>query len=140
MKEAQFQTEFKTKNKIHGVFELKLCKGTSLSFSSIKSHQRQALLDISSHTGLYWKIADAPFFKDPNGRMRFTKPKPFDCFLLNNLQAYVVVMFYTPRHKKAVYYIDIERFIRMEEETTRKSFTEQMAIDYSAFSFSYLKK
>ena len=65
MKEAQFQSEFKTKNKICGVFELKLCKGTSLSFSSIKEHQKQALLDISCDTGLYHKIADAPFFEDP---------------------------------------------------------------------------
>ena len=140
MKEANFQTEFKKNNKIHGVFELKLCKGTSLPFSSVKEHQRQALLDISSDTGLYHKIADAPFFEDPKKRMRFTKPKPFDSFLLKNIDAYVVVMFYTPRKKKNVFYIDIERFVRMEEETTRKSFTEQMAIDYSAFSFSYLKK
>jgi len=140
MKEANFQTEFKAKNEIHGCFELKLCKGTSLSFSSIKEHQKQALLNISSGTGLYWKIADAPFFKDEKARMRFTKPKPFDSFLLKDIPAYIVVMFYIPRHKKHVIYIDIERFIRMEKETTRKSFTEEMAIDYSAFSFSYLKK
>ena len=139
MKEANFQTEFKAKNKICGVFELKLAKGTSLSFSSIKEHQKQALLDISSDTGLYHKIADAPFFEDPKKRMRFTKPKPFDSFLLKDISAYIVVMFYTPRKKKNVIYIDIERFIRMEEETTRRSFTEEMAIDYSAFTFSYLK-
>jgi len=139
MREAQFQTEFKKRNQIHGCFELKLCKGTSLSFSSIKEHQKQALLDISSNIGLYWKIADAPFFKDEKARMRFTKPKPFDSFLLKDISAYIVVMFYTPRKKKNVIYIDIERFIRMEEETTRKSFTEQMAIDYSAFSFNYLQ-
>ena len=72
--------------------------------------------------------------------MRFTKPKPFDSFLLKDISAYIVVMFYTPRKKKNVIYIDIERFIRMEEETTRRSFTEEMAINYSAFSFSYLKK
>ena len=140
MKEANFQTEFKAKNEIHGCFELKLCKGTSLPFSSVKEHQRQALLDISSDTGLYHKIADAPFFKDEKARMRFTKPKPFDSFLLKDIPAYVVVMFYVKRHKKKVIYIDIERFVRMEEETTRKSFTEQMAIDYSVFSFSYLKR
>jgi len=140
VKEANFQTEFKAKNEIHGCFELKLCKGTSLPFSSVKEHQRQALLDISSDTGLYHKIADAPFFKDEKARMRFTKPKPFDSFLLKDIPAYVVVMFYVKRHKKKVIYIDIERFVRMEEETTRKSFTEQMAIDYSVFSFSYLKR
>ncbi len=139
MKEKNFQSEFKNKNKIFGIFELKLCKGTSLSFSALAPHQRQALTAINSLTGLYHKISDSPFFKDPGGRMRFTKPKPFDCFLLKDLDAYVVVMFYTPRTKKNVYYIHIFDFLTMEMETERKSFTEDMARANADHFCSFLK-
>jgi len=139
MREAQFQSEFKKHNKISGIFELKICKGKSLSFSAVAAHQKQALLDVSSGTGLYHKIADSPFFKDPKGRMRFTKPKPFDCFFLKHKEAYIVVMFYVPRKKKQVYYIFIRAFLEMEQNASRKSFTEEMAIENAAFSFSYLK-
>lgn len=140
MKERDFQTQFKKHNKITGIFELKLCKGKSLSFSSVAEHQKQALLDVSSRTGLYHKISDSPFFKDPEGRMRFTKPKPFDCFLLKDVNAYVVIMFYVPRKKKNVYYIPIEKYLDMEREVGRKSFTEEMARSACNYFFSYLKR
>ena len=140
MNERTFTTEFIKKNTINGCFEIKFTSKTSIPFSSIQEHQKAALLAVSCGDGLSWKIADSPFFKDPKDRMRFTHKKNFDVVRLTNVEAYIVAVFYTPRKKKNVIYIDIERFVRMEEETTRKSFTEQMAIDYSAFSFSYLKR
>ena len=135
MKEKNFQTEFKEKNKIHGVFELKLCKGTSIGFSSVAEHQREALLQVSTE-GLYHKIADSPVSW---GGQRFTKKKPFDCFYLKGVPAYVVIQFYKPRKKKDVYYIPITRFLKAEEEAKRKSLTEEMCNEISDFEVSFLK-
>ena len=140
MKERDFQTEFAKRNKIIGVFELKFCKGTSLPFSALASHQEQALLDISSSSGLFHKITDSPFFKDPAGKMRFTKPKPFDCFYLAYTPAYVVVMFWQPRKKKKAYYIRIEDWIKLRKHAGRKSMTEEMAAFYAEGAQDYLKK
>jgi len=70
MKESNFQGEFSKRNLIEGVFELKLCKGKSLSFSSVAEHQEKALFAASSKQGLFHKISDSPFF--PNKKMRFT--------------------------------------------------------------------
>lgn len=139
MRERDFQTEFGKRNKVIGVFELKFCKGKSLPFKSVAEHQEQALLDIASDKGLYHKITDSPFFKDPKGRMRFTKPKPFDCFFLRGIDAYIVVCFWTPRKKKNVYYIFIEDWIDLKESADRKSLTEEMAEQAAMYSESYLK-
>ena len=138
MKERDFQSEFGKRNKVAGVFELKFCKGTSLPFKSVADHQIKALKDASTD-GLYHKISDSPFFKDPAGKMRFTKPKPFDCFYLKNIHAYVVIMWWIPRKKKNVYYIPIARWVGMQSGFNRKSVTETMAEQYSAFTSSYLK-
>lgn len=140
MREKDFQTEFGKRNTLRAVFELKFCKGKSLPFSALALHQEQALLDISGMKGLFHKITDSPFFKDPKGRMRFTRPKPFDCFYLSNMSAYIVVLFWEPRKKKNVYYIYIRDWIRMREEANRKSLTEAMAKKHCVFRESYLKK
>ena len=140
MKEAQFQTEFGKRNTLVGVFELKFCKGNSLPFSALAKHQEQALLDASSNTGLYHKITDSPFFKDPRGKMRFTWPKPFDAFLLKNINAYVVIMWWVPRTKKMVYYIEIKDWLEMREYANRKSATEKMAAEYAEAIQDYKKR
>ncbi len=137
-KEKNFQTEFKTQNKIFGIFELKLCKGTSLPFSAVADHQIKALLDVSSGEGLYHKISDSPIFA--GHKTRFTKPKPFDCFNLVGMDAYIVIMFYTLRKKKNVYYIFIDKFIDMENQAKRKSITEEMAATAAIDRKSYLKR
>lgn len=139
MRERDFQTEFGKRNKIVGVFELKFCKGKSLPFSALAEHQEQALLAVSSIKGLHYKIFDSPFFKDPKGRMRFTKPKPFDCFFLKGTSAYVVIMFWIPRKKKNVYYIKIDDWLAMKNESNRKSTTEEMASAYAIYELNYLK-
>lgn len=138
MKERDFQTQFKKHNRINGVFELKLCKGKSMPFSAVPEHQIKALCDISIGDGLYHKISDSPIFS--GNKTRFTKPKPFDCFLLRNINAYLVVMFYVPRRRKMVYYIKITEYIDMVDMAGRKSMTEEMAEERAAIVDStYLK-
>ena len=140
MKEKNFQQEFKTKNTIAGVFELKLCKGTSFPFSNIADHQITALQSASSEQGLYHKLTDQPVsIHQEDQKMRFTRPAPFDCFLIKNYPAYLVVMYYVPRVKKMVYYLKIEDLIKMIETADRKSMTEKMAIEYAEHIVSYKK-
>jgi len=137
MKESNFQTEFGKRNILKGVFELKLCKGKSLPFSSVAKHQEEALIAASSKTGLFHKISDSPFFTDK--KMRFTKPKPFDCFLLRDYPAFVVIMWWVPRKKKNVYYIHINDWIILKETAGRKSITEDMAFEACSLSEDYSK-
>ena len=137
MKESNIQTEFGKRNHYSGVFELKLCKGKSLPFGALAVHQEQALLDISSTRGLYYKISDFPMFA--GNKMRYNRPKPFDSFYLICQPAYVVVCFYVPRKKKRLYYIRIQDWIEMRNKTTRKSLTEPMAIEYSEIIEDYIK-
>jgi len=136
MKEKDFQTEFSKRNTVEGCFELKLCKGTSLPLDALKDHQKEALLAVSGK-GLFHKITDQPIFK--GSKVRFTKPKPFDCFYLKDVVGYVVVMFWVPRKKKTVYYINIGEWTMMVDYAGRKSLTEEMAIEYAVFAESYLK-
>ncbi|RLC34857.1 MAG: hypothetical protein DRZ76_01760 [Candidatus Nealsonbacteria bacterium] len=148
MKEKNFQQEFRNKNAIPGVFELKLCKSTSLPFSNIAPHQLKALSDAGSDAGLYHKLTDQPVsfqqdrqnIQEQKKQQRFTRPAPFDCFFLKNIPAYLVVMFYTPRKKKNVYYIAIDSLLEMIEHAGRKSMTESMAQRYASHTDNYLKK
>ena len=138
MKESDFQTAFRDKNTIHGVFELKLCKGKSLPFSALADHQETALLAASSPEGLFHKITDQPIFA--GSKVRFTKPKPFDCFMLKNTNAYVVVMWWVPRKKKKAYYIRIQDWILASGKAGRKSITEDIARIYAVKVVDYFKK
>lgn len=126
MKEKNIQSIFKNINKKEGLFELKLCKGTSMPFGSVADHQVEALLDVSGEKGLYHKISDSPVSW---GGQRFTKPKPFDCLFLRNQPAYVVICWYEPRRKKAFHYIPIRAFIEKRDSVERKSITEQMSAE-----------
>lgn len=115
MRERDMQTLFGKKNQLTGVFELKICKEKSLQFSAVQEHQVRALLHVEG-SGLYHKISDMSMGE-----------KPFDCFYLAELPAYVVPVWYVPRKQKTAYYIRIKHFLRMREEADRKSFTEEMA-------------
>ena len=129
MKERDFQTLFGKHNPLLGIFELKFCKGKSLPFSALADHQEEALLAVSSATGFYHKITDQPVFAE--SKVRFTRQKPFDCFHLSDIPAYVVICFWTPRKKKIAYYIRIADWIKMRDEADRKSVTEGMATGYA---------
>lgn len=123
MKEANITTMFSKKNKIVGCFELKLCKTKSIRFDSVKPHQIKALQNVASETGLYHKINDAPIFAGM--KTRFTSQKPFDCFYLKNIPAYIVVCFYIPRKQKNCYYITPQEWMIKEIASDKKSIREE---------------
>jgi hypothetical protein len=118
MKEAKFQTLFskwlKYNWSINSVFELKICKNKSLPFNSVKEHQIDALLKTQTKF-INYKIPDCGYDQ-----------KPFDCFFLTNMNAYVVIMFYK-RGQKEFIIIPIKKFIKEKQISNRSSLTEQRA-------------
>jgi len=108
------------------VYELKICKGTSLPFDALQEHQIKALVE-AEDSGLFHKITDPPIFY--GGQMRFNVPRPFDCMYLINVPAFVVLWFYKPRKPKIFIKIPIKSFLKCKEEAERKSITEQMALE-----------
>jgi penicillin-binding protein-related factor A (putative recombinase) len=116
MKERDIQNIFGKRNKIFGAFELKLAKGNSIPFNSVKKHQIEGLVSIQSD-GLYYKINDSPWTQE------FTNKKPFDCFNLRGIPAYVVICWYVPRKKKIFHYIPVNDFIYEMQNSKRKSLT-----------------
>lgn len=137
MKEKDLQAIFGRKNTVHGVFELKMVKGTSKAFEDVEDHQIEALLRVSGDEGVYHKVADQTIGR--KGGFGASLKKPFDCFFLKNTPAFVVPIWYVPRKRKTAYYIPIKWFLALREDvmsgiTTgkpRKSFTEAMALAYS---------
>lgn len=128
MKESHIQTIFGKNNKIHGVFELKLCMGTSLRVDAVKEHQMEALLATQGE-GLYHKLKDSPFGHSQG--FRFHMPTPFDCFYLKDTPAYIVVCLYTPRQPKEFCYIlpgswksDTKKSLNREEIRNISEFIE----------------
>lgn len=118
MKEKDFQTEFnkwlKHRHSSTGAFELKLTKEKSLPFNAVAPHQKLALQQ-AKHGKLIYKIPDESYSQ-----------KPFDGFMLVNVPAFVVVMFYE-RGQKKFYMIDIDDFLSLEQKGERKSITEEEA-------------
>jgi penicillin-binding protein-related factor A (putative recombinase) len=129
MTESDMQTLFRKHIEKHPpinseVFELKICKGTSLPFDALKEHQISALKDAQIN-GLFHKLTDPPIFY--GGQMRFNVPRPFDCMYLKNVQAFVILWFYKPRTPKIFIKIPILDWLDLQSKSERKSITEQMA-------------
>ena len=121
MVERKFQTQFlkwvRHQSKLStAAFELKLTKEGSLPFSALKEHQLEALYAVK-HNRLAHKIAD-----DSVGF------KPFDCFHLREVPAFVVVSFYT-RGEKKFYMIDVDDWKKELEISKRKSLTKERAAE-----------
>lgn len=115
MRERDIQTLFGRKNNVVGVFELKIVKNVSMPFKNVAEHQLAGLY-ATAHDGLYHKISDASY-----------EQKPYDCFYLAGVPAYVVPVWYIPRKRKTAYYIAIDTFCQMKDSAGRKSLTEEMA-------------
>lgn len=136
MKEKDFYPIFKEINNVVGVFELKLCKADKkgklppFAFKELEDHQRAALIGCDIGDGLYHKISDS-FIGTKEGERRFPSAKPFDCFFLKNVPAYVVLIFYIPRKLKQFVYIRISNFLDEEFKSDRKSLTHERALDIS---------
>ena len=131
MKEANIQTLFSKADIPDGVYELKLSKSNSMPYSAVKEHQIQGLRDAKSDNGIFHKVSDMPIFK--GSKMRFNRPKPFDCFKVSNLPAYVAICYYIPRKPKEVICIDIDNYVKSMEEDTRKSLTKERAKEIALF-------
>lgn len=120
-REANFQTTFnhwlKNVYKKTAAFELKQCE-TSLPYSAVVEHQRQALLQVR-HGTLVYKIPDVGF------------QNPFDCVCMSGMPAYVVIKF-----KKGVCIIPIDTFLLAEQRSKRKSITYEEAVKLSTVSFA----
>ena len=119
-REAKYQSLFnswlKANNFPTGAFELKQTQGKSLPFSDVKPHQLRALR-IAKHGTFAYKISDFDMAW-----------KPFDSFCLTTVPAYIVVFF-----KRNGYMIDVDDFLLEATKSTRKSLTEQRAIDLSTY-------
>ena len=129
MRESNFQTifsKFTRENPPHGsaVYELKLEKGTSIPFNKVQEHQIDALMK-AKEFGFYHKISDVPFGHSEG--FRFHRPRPLDCLFIAQPEAYIVILFYKPRKKKEVIFIDIEAWMRERDCSERKSLTESRA-------------
>jgi len=138
MKERDIQREFGKRNTIPGIFELKLCKGKSIRWDSVRPHQIDSLLKASSEEGLYHKITDPPIYA--GAKTRFNAKRPFDCFLLVNVPAYVVVCFWEARKRKTCYYIRISDYVARRNEADRKSFREDEAKSMSCHTIDLMSK
>ena len=113
-------------------YELKYTSGTSIPFNAVQEHQVDALTkaecgwpDVKGMGGLYHRITDQPWIADRP--YSYTLKKPFDCFVLVNVKAYVVVWFYKQRQPKEFIKIRIGAFLQLRDKSNRKSFTEEMA-------------
>ncbi len=119
MKESDFQTLFSKWLKYRfyktGVFELKITKEDSIPFSAVKQHQRDALY-FANHGNIVYKIPDDTI-----------QSKPFDCLMMVQVPAYVVVMFYLKRGTKHFYLIPIDAWANEQDHGSRKSLTEKRA-------------
>jgi len=129
MKERNFQTFFsdwikRNVPQFTTVFELKLAKGGSLPFKSVKEHQVDALVSATSF-GVYHKIHDLPVFA--GSKTHWANKKPFDCFYIKTPESYVVIWFYHSREKKEMIWIRIEDWLKEARESDRKSLTEERA-------------
>ena len=129
MKEADIQRVFgkmiKAQPPAHtAVYELKLCKKKSIPFDALQDHQRSALWS-ANRSYYYHKINDMPIFR--GHKTRFANLKPFDCFFLRGVEAYVVILFYKPRKPKEFIFINIKRWEWERLGSSRKSLTEKRA-------------
>lgn len=120
MKEVDFQTlftKYARQNWSAGsaAFELKITKTGSLPFSRLEEHQVEALKK-AKHKTLFHKISDMSL-----------NAKPFDCFVLQDSLAYVVILFYEEGEEKIAYLIDIDEFVKESLTSVRKSLTEERA-------------
>lgn len=90
-----------------GAFELKATEGQSVPFDMVKPHQSTALI-AAKRGKFYYKIADDSF-----------GVKPFDCFAMSGVQAFVVVHF----GDGSFCLIDIDVWENEKTASDRKSLT-----------------
>ena len=130
MKEKDFQRDFgkwitgimdNTASLASSVFELKICKGSSIRFDAVREHQVDAL-NKAKHGSLYHKLTDMPHFKGMT--TRFDSKKPFDCFIMCKVNAWIVIWKYvrgTRKGQREMVFIDIDDWMEIRRQRTKKS-------------------
>lgn len=124
-------------------FELKVEKGKSFAFSKFPVHQIIALRKAkhNKYGGVYQKISDSPIFAGQ--QTRFTRKKPFDCFLITNAEAYLIIHFYELRKPKVMIWIDIDIFRKLKREFMaqgRKSAKKDELFKIAQYAFPFKGK
>ena len=129
MLEKDFQTKFNKWLARHwhngtAAFELKIVKppAKSLAFDAVRENQYQGL-ELATKR-LIWKIGDT----DP-------RLKPYDSFIMQEAQAYLVVLWYQPRGTSEVTMIDIKTLLEYKLRSTKKSFTQQEARQLATYIY-----
>jgi len=110
------------------VYELKISKKNSIPFDAVQPHQIEAL-QAAQTGGYYFKIPDQPVSWGASTQMRFAAKKPFDCFMIVNTPAFVVLWFYKLRQPKVFIKIPIRTFLAEKAISERKSLTETRALE-----------
>lgn len=107
-REAEFTTRFKKwlrsrpRRSFSAAYELKVTTGKSIPFSAVQPHQVDALLQVKENFFMF-KIPDAGY------------QNPFDMFVMDGQEAYVVFAFLTEREPARVWIIDINMFVTIRE-------------------------
>jgi len=129
MKEKDFQVSFNhwlAHNWHNGssAFELKIVKppNKSLPFSAIAEHQYKGLTLATQR--LVWKISDSDMSR-----------KPFDCFILQEAQAFVVVLWHIPRRQNLVTMIQVHDLIDYRATSNKKSVSQSEAELLATYTF-----
>jgi hypothetical protein len=124
--EAERTTQFlkyaKAKIKFSFVFEAKICKSKSMSFTAVKPHQERAL-KIANESSFSYKIPDVGYDQ-----------KPFDGFQFYKTDAYVVIFWYMKKGDTRFSMIDIKVWLEEKERSDRKSITYERACEIAKLS------
>jgi penicillin-binding protein-related factor A (putative recombinase) len=107
-REAAFTTRFKKwlqaqpHDSYSAAYEIKVTTKKSIPFSAVEKHQVDALLQVKENFFMF-KIPDSGY------------QNPFDMFVMNKQQAFIVLAFLTPRKPARVWVVDINLFITIRE-------------------------
>lgn len=106
-------------------YECKFTSNKSMPFDTVKEHQIEALLKVE-YGGLYHRITDQPW--QENRPYSYTLKKPFDCFCMNKAKGYLMFWFYIPRKPKKFIKVRVKDFLKLKNESKKKSFSENEII------------
>ncbi len=124
MKEKDYQVKFsawlRTSWKQTGAYELKVAPDKRLFFAQLAPHQKNWLMAVKHASAVY---------KMPDDSIGF---KPFDCWCLAVVPAYVVTIF-----NSRFYLIDIDVWDKAEKEMPARSLLEDEAQKIAHYSAKF---
>ena len=109
------------KEKMPGLFELKISHGNTVAFSKFEDQQLPSLWKAYTE-GLYYKLSDASL-----------GCKPMDCFFYKG-DTYAVIMFNIPINQKEFYLIHIKDIMKIRDsgaKSIKKKDCEKVGMKFS---------